>query len=36
MVQPRQGMGRIWLHTGMDLEPLRGYGPYEELVRPKG
>jgi TolB-like protein len=26
----------MWLHTDMDLEALRDYGPYRELVRPKG
>jgi hypothetical protein len=26
----------IWLHTDMDLESLRDYKPYRELVRPKG
>lgn len=24
------------LHADLDLEPLRGYPPYEELIRPKG
>ncbi len=26
----------IWVHREMDLEVLRGFGPYEQLVRPKG
>ena len=26
----------LWIHTDMDLEPLRGYAPFEEMVRPKG
>jgi DNA-binding SARP family transcriptional activator len=26
----------VFLHSDMDLEPLRGYEPFEELVRPKG
>lgn len=26
----------IWLHRDIDLQPLRGYPPYEELIRPKG
>jgi hypothetical protein len=26
----------IWLHRDMDLESLRDYEPYQELVRPKG
>ena len=26
----------IIIHRDMDLEPLRGYPPYEELVKPKG
>jgi DNA-binding SARP family transcriptional activator/TolB-like protein len=26
----------VFLHTDMDLEPLHGYPPFEELVRPKG
>jgi DNA-binding SARP family transcriptional activator len=26
----------IWLHRDMDLEPLRGFEPFEELLRPKG
>jgi cytochrome c-type biogenesis protein CcmH/NrfG len=26
----------VWLHREVTLEPLRGYPPYEELVRPKG
>ncbi len=25
----------IWLHQDMYLESLRGYDPYEELVRPR-
>jgi hypothetical protein len=25
----------IWLHRDIYLESLRGYGPYEELVRPR-
>jgi tRNA A-37 threonylcarbamoyl transferase component Bud32/tetratricopeptide (TPR) repeat protein len=25
-----------WVHIDMDLEPLRGYPSYEELVKPKG
>jgi serine/threonine protein kinase len=32
-----EGVGYgIWLHTDVDLEPLRDYKPYRELVRPKG
>ena len=32
-----QGYGfGIFLHTDMDLEPLRDYGPFQELLRPKG
>ncbi|MCG6955267.1 MAG: serine/threonine protein kinase [Gemmatimonadetes bacterium] len=26
----------LWVHVDPDLEPLRGYPPYEEIVRPKG
>ncbi len=26
----------LWVHLDPDLEPLRGYPPYEEVVRPKG
>lgn len=26
----------IWLHRDMDLEALRGYPPYEQLVQPEG
>ncbi len=26
----------IWLHRDATLEPLRGYPPFEDLVRPKG
>jgi serine/threonine-protein kinase len=26
----------IWIHTDMDLEPLRGYPAFEEFMRPKG
>jgi len=26
----------LWLHRDMDLESLRGYGPYEQLVAPEG
>jgi hypothetical protein len=26
----------IWLHRDMDLEPLRDYPPFQELLRPKG
>jgi len=26
----------IWLHRDPDLEPLHGFQPYEDLVRPKG
>ena len=26
----------VFLHRDMDLEPLRGYPPFEELVKPKG
>jgi len=26
----------LWLHTDLDLETLRGYAPFEELIRPKG
>lgn len=26
----------LWVHREMDLEALRGFGPYEQLVRPKG
>jgi tetratricopeptide (TPR) repeat protein len=26
----------MWLHADMDLEPLHGYPPFEELRRPKG
>jgi len=26
----------LWIHVDPDLEPLRGYPPYEEIVRPKG
>ncbi len=26
----------LWVHVDPDLEPLRGYPPYEEVVRPKG
>ncbi len=25
-----------YLHAEYDLEPLRGYPPFEELLRPKG
>jgi tetratricopeptide (TPR) repeat protein len=25
----------LWLHRDQDLAALRGYGPYEELIRPK-
>ncbi len=32
-----EGVGHgLWIHTDMDLESLRGYAPYEELVKPKG
>lgn len=32
-----EGVGfGIWLHRDVDLEPLRGYPPFEELIRPKG
>jgi tetratricopeptide (TPR) repeat protein len=32
-----EGVGHgISLHVDMDLEPLRGYAPFEELMRPKG
>jgi serine/threonine protein kinase len=32
-----EGVGYgIWLHRDMDLESLRDYKPYRELVRPKG
>jgi tetratricopeptide (TPR) repeat protein len=32
-----EGVGYgLWLHTDMDLESLRGYAPYQELVKPKG
>lgn len=26
----------IWMHRDADLEPLRGYPPFEEFMRPKG
>jgi tetratricopeptide (TPR) repeat protein len=26
----------MWIHTDMDLESLRDYGPFRDLVRPKG
>jgi serine/threonine-protein kinase len=26
----------IWLHRDIDLEPLHGYPPFEEFLRPKG
>jgi len=33
----RQGWGfDVTLHTDMDLEPLRGYPPFEDFLRPKG
>jgi len=32
-----EGVGYgLWIHTDMDLESLRGYAPFEEMVRPKG
>jgi tetratricopeptide (TPR) repeat protein len=35
-----QGYRRNWttltLHSDPDLEPLRGYAPFEEFMRPKG
>jgi tetratricopeptide (TPR) repeat protein len=30
-----QDMGR-WFHRDPDLKPLHGYGPFEDLARPKG
>ena len=38
-VSSQKGLLQWWsmtFHESMDLEPLRGYPPYEELVRPKG
>jgi tetratricopeptide (TPR) repeat protein len=33
----REGVGfGIWLHADMDLESLRGYAPFRELLRAKG
>jgi tetratricopeptide (TPR) repeat protein len=26
----------LWIHSNATLEPLRGYAPFDELVRPKG
>jgi tetratricopeptide (TPR) repeat protein/TolB-like protein len=26
----------VWIHVDMDLEPLWGYPPFEELMKPKG
>jgi hypothetical protein len=28
--------GFAWLHRDGDLSLLRGFGPYDELMRPKG
>lgn len=33
----REGHGHYpWLHAAPELEPLRGWAPFEELMRPKG
>jgi len=33
----KQGRGYgVYLHNNMDLEPLRDYPPFEELIKPKG
>ena len=32
-----EGIGwGMWLHTDMDLEPLHGFPPFEEMMRPEG
>ena len=36
----REAMARgssevLWLHRDIDLEPLRGYPPFQEFLRPK-
>jgi hypothetical protein len=31
-----QGIYTEYIHSQMDLEPLRGYPPFEQFMRPRG